>query len=80
MLLKLIQKIPYKKLSNYNYTVFISDDNSEDLASFKYIKIVKDRFGSKIKINSGTDINIKFNGDLREEQKPIEELYLKSDL
>ena len=63
-LLKLIQKIPYKKLSNYNYTVFISDDNSEDLASFKYIKIVKDRFGSKIKINYNKK-NLGYGGNIK---------------
>ena len=40
-LLNLIQKIPYKKLSKYNYTIYISDDHSEDLVSFKYIKHVK---------------------------------------
>ena len=63
-LLKLIQKIPYKKLSNYNYTVFISDDNSEDLASFKYIKIVKNRYGSKIKINYNKK-NLGYGGNIK---------------
>ena len=52
------------KLSNYNYTVFISDDNSEDLASFKYIKIVKDRFGSKIKINYNKK-NLGYGGNIK---------------
>ena len=50
-LLKLIQKIPYKKLSNFNYNIYISDDHSEDLSTFKYIKLVKNRYGSKIKVN-----------------------------
>ena len=38
------------------------------------------RFGvpSINKITPGDKINLKFKGDLREEQKPIEELYLKS--
>ena len=63
-LLKLIQKIPYKKLSNYNYTVFISDDNSEDLASLKYIRIVKNRYGSKIKINYNKK-NLGYGGNIK---------------
>ena len=29
-------------------------------------------------MEQGTDINIEFNGDLRPEQKPIEEIYLKN--
>jgi len=63
-LLNLIQKIPYKKLSNYNYTIFISDDNSEDLASLKYIKIVKNRYGSKIKINYNKK-NLGYGGNIK---------------
>ena len=30
------------------------------------------------KIEDGEDINVKFNGDLRSEQKPIEEIYIKN--
>ena len=29
-------------------------------------------------MEDGDDINLKFNGDLRNEQKPIEEIYLKN--
>ena len=63
-LLNLIQKIPYKKLSSYNYTIFISDDNSDDLVSFKYIKIVKNRYGSKIKINYNKK-NLGYGGNIK---------------
>ena len=28
-------------------------------------------------MEQGSDIDIEFNGDLRQEQKPIEEIYLK---
>ena len=38
------------------------------------------RYGKPIKneITVGDDININFNGNLREEQKPVEEIYLKN--
>ena len=63
-LLNLIQKIPYKKLSKYNYTIYISDDHSEDLVSFKYIKHVKNQYGSKIKINYNKK-NLGYGGNIK---------------
>ena len=63
-LLNLIQKIPYKKLSKYNYTIYISDDHSEDLVSFKYIKLVKNQYGSKIKINYNKK-NLGYGGNIK---------------
>ncbi|MFL2851965.1 MAG: hypothetical protein ACJZ76_03070 [Candidatus Pelagibacter sp.] len=47
----LIKKIPFKKLSKFNYQIYISDDNSDDNISLKYIKLTKYKFGSKIKLN-----------------------------
>ena len=49
--LNLINKIPFKKLSNFNYQIYISDDNSDDNISLKYLKLTKYKFGSKIKLN-----------------------------
>tara|TARA_Y100000992_G_C21259361_1_gene490374 strand:- start:576 stop:1307 length:732 start_codon:yes stop_codon:yes gene_type:complete len=63
-LLNLIQKIPYNKLTNYNYTIYISDDHSEDLVSFKYIKLAKNRYGSKIKINYNKK-NLGYGGNIK---------------
>jgi len=50
-ILNLINKIPFNKLSNYNYQIYISDDNSDDNTSLKYINLAKFKFGSKIKLN-----------------------------
>ncbi len=63
-LLNLIQKIPYRNLSNYNYTIYISDDHSEDLISFKYIRLVKNRYGSRIKINYNKK-NLGYGGNIK---------------
>ena len=63
-LLKLIQKIPYKKLSNFNYNIYISDDHSEDLSTFRYIKLVKNRYGSKIKVNYNKK-NLGYGGNIK---------------
>ncbi len=63
-LLKLIQKIPYKKLSSFNYNIYISDDHSEDLSTFKYIKLVKNRYGSKIKVNYNKK-NLGYGGNIK---------------
>ena len=63
-ILNLINKIPFKKLLNYNYQIYISDDNSDDNVSLKYINLAKFKFGSKIKLsfnkkNIGYGANIK---------------------
>ncbi|MDC0859234.1 glycosyltransferase family 2 protein [Candidatus Pelagibacter sp.] len=50
-LLNLINKIPFRYLSNYDYEIFISDDHSNDKVSLKYIDFIKDTFDQKIKIN-----------------------------
>jgi GT2 family glycosyltransferase len=63
-LLKLIQNIPYEKLFNFNYTIYISDDNSKDLDSLKYINLVKKKYGSKIKINYNKK-NLGYGGNIK---------------
>ena len=35
--LNLINKIPFKKLSNFNYQIYISDDNSDDNISLIHL-------------------------------------------
>jgi GT2 family glycosyltransferase len=50
-ILNLINKIPFKELSKYNYQIYISDDNSDDNISLKYLELTKNKFGSKIKLN-----------------------------
>ena len=44
---RLINKIPFLKLKNFNLKILISDDNSEDKDTIKYIQLVKNKFGSK---------------------------------
>tara|TARA_Y100000389_G_scaffold22767_1_gene19469 strand:- start:6371 stop:7798 length:1428 start_codon:yes stop_codon:yes gene_type:complete len=58
------------------FQVYLESPNSIYIPKFYGIE----RYGmpQKIKMNEGSDINIKFNGDLRPEQNPIEEIYLKS--
>lgn len=63
-ILRLIQKIPYKKLSNFNYIIYISDDHSEDLSTLKYIKLVKNQYGSKIKLNFNKK-NLGYGGNIK---------------
>ena len=50
-ILNLIKKIPFKYLSKYNFEIYISDDDSDDKVTVKYINLVKSQYGSKIKIN-----------------------------
>lgn len=62
--LRLINKIPFTKLSKMNYKILISDDNSEDEETIKYINLAKNKFKSKVtlnfnKINLGYGANIK---------------------
>ncbi len=62
--LHLINKIPFSKLKNINYKILISDDNSEDEETTRYINLAKTKFKSKItlnfnKINLGYGANIK---------------------
>jgi len=47
---KLIDKIPFKKMSKVYFKVLISDDNSEDI-TLKYISNLKLKYGSKIQLN-----------------------------
>lgn len=58
------------------FQVYLESPNSIYIPKFYGIE----RYGmpQKIKMNEGSNIDIKFNGDLRPEQKPIEEIYLKS--
>jgi superfamily II DNA or RNA helicase len=58
------------------FQVFLESPNSIYIP--KFYGIEKYGMPQKIKMNSGNYIDIKFNGDLRPEQKPIEEIYLKS--
>ena len=62
--------------SESKFKVFLESPNSIYIP--KFYGIEKYGIPKNVKINDGDDINIKFNGDLREEQKPIEEIYLKS--
>ena len=62
--LNLIKKMPFKKLSKYNYEIYISDDNSNDKITFKYINLVKSKFGSKIKLNFNKE-NLGYGGNIK---------------
>jgi len=67
----------YNNSCNENrFSVYLESPNSIYIPKFYGI----DKYGppSKYKLNEGDDINIEFSGDLREEQNPIEDLYLKS--
>ena len=67
----------YNNTCNENrFSVYLESPNSIYIPKFYGI----DKYGppSKYKLNEGYDIDIEFVGNLREEQKPIEELYLKS--
>ena len=50
-ILRLINKIPFSKLKKINYKILISDDNSEDEDTIKYINLAKNRFKSKVTLN-----------------------------
>mgnify|MGYP001088434287 FL=1 len=56
-----------------SFQVFLESPKKLYLPRFYGIK----RFGvpTELKMEQGTEINIEFNGDLRPEQKPIEEIY-----
>ena len=62
--------------NDLRFQVFLESPKKLYLPRFYGIK----RFGepTELKMEQGSDINIKFNGDLRPEQKPIEEIYLKN--
>ena len=67
----------YNNTSNESrFSVYLESPNSIYIPKF----YGTDKYGpaKKNKLNEGYDIDIKFTGDLREEQKPIEALYLKS--
>ena len=59
-----------------SFQVFLESPKKLYLPRFYGIK----RFGvpTELKMEQGTEINIEFNGDLRPEQKPIENIYLKN--
>ena len=58
------------------FQVFLESPNSIYIP--KFYGVEKYGLPKKTKMNDGDDIDIKFNGDLREEQKPIEKIYLDS--
>ena len=60
----LIKKIPFKKLSKFDYQIYISDDNSDDNISLKYIKLTKYKFGSKVKLNFNKN-NIGYGANIK---------------
>ena len=62
--------------SESKFQVYLESPNSIYIP--KFYGIEKYGLPQKTKMNEGDDINIKFAGDLREEQKPIEQIYLKS--
>ena len=67
----------YNNTCNENrFNVYLESPNSIYIP--KFFGLNKYGPATKTKLNEGDNINIKFNGDLREEQKPIEEIYLKS--
>ena len=56
--------MPFKKLSKYNFEIYISDDNSNDKITFKYINLAKSKFGSKIKLNFNKE-NLGYGGNIK---------------
>tara|TARA_Y100000996_G_scaffold396684_1_gene363029 strand:+ start:722 stop:1264 length:543 start_codon:yes stop_codon:yes gene_type:complete len=58
------------------FSVFLESPKKLYLPRFYGLK----KFGTPTldQMEEGDDINLSFNGDLREEQKPIEEIYLKN--
>ena len=73
-----VKPFTYNKCQNNEsrFQVFLESPKKLYLPRFYGLK----KFGKpeEDKINTGDEINIKFNGDLRPEQKPIEEIYLKN--
>ncbi len=65
-----------KQMPQKKFQIYLESPNSLYLPKFYGLT----NYGEPNKNNekNGKDIKIKFNGDLRQEQKPIEELYLKS--
>ena len=61
---RLINKIPFFKLKNFNLKILISDDNSEDKDTIKYIQLVKNKFGSKINLNFNKK-NLGYGGNIK---------------
>lgn len=62
--LHLINKIPFSKLKNSNYKILISDDNSEDDETLKYINLAKNKFKSKITLNFN-HINLGYGANIK---------------
>ena len=63
-ILNLIKKIPFKYLSKYNFEIYISDDDSDDKVTVKYINLAKSQYGSKIKINFNKK-NLGYGGNIK---------------
>ena len=63
-ILNLIEKIPFKSLLKYNFEIYISDDNSDDKITVKYINLAKSKYGSKIKINFNKK-NLGYGGNIK---------------
>ena len=63
-ILNLIKKIPFKYLSKYNFEIYISDDDSDDKVTVKYINLVKSQYGSKVKINFNKK-NLGYGGNIK---------------
>ena len=62
--------------SESRFHVYLESPNSIYIP--KFYGVEKYGLPQKIKMNEGDDIDIKFAGDLRDEQKPIEQIYLNS--
>jgi hypothetical protein len=63
-ILNLIEKIPFKSLLKYNFEIYISDDNSDDKITLKYINLAKSKYVSKIKINFNKK-NLGYGGNIK---------------
>ena len=62
--LDVVKKIPFGYLKKYNYQILISDDNSNDNITIKYINLVKSKFGSKVKLNFNKK-NLGYGGNIK---------------
>ena len=62
--LDVVKKIPFGYLKKYNYQILISDDNSNDKITIKYINLVKSKFGSKVKLNFNKK-NLGYGGNIK---------------
>ena len=65
-----------KQMPQKKFQIYLESPNSLYLP--KFYGLINYGEPNKNNEKNGKEIKIKFNGDLRQEQKPIEELYLKS--